>query len=56
MFDPFVGSGTTVRVAKDLGRIGIGVELSEAYCRQARACCAQEVLMFDDPLKREERE
>jgi len=29
--DPFVGSGTTVRVAESLGRQGIGFELSEKY-------------------------
>lgn len=47
VLDPFCGSGTTIRVAKDLGRIGVGCELSELYCGQARARCAQEVL----PLK-----
>jgi site-specific DNA-methyltransferase (adenine-specific) len=44
VLDPFCGSGTTVRVAKDLGRLGIGCELSEHYCREARRRCAQEVL------------
>lgn len=36
VLDPFCGSGTTVRVAHDLGRVGIGVELSAAYARAAR--------------------
>lgn len=31
VLDPFVGSGTTVRVARDLGRVGVGVDLSLAY-------------------------
>lgn len=31
VFDPFVGSGTTVFVAEKLDRIGIGTELSEKY-------------------------
>jgi DNA modification methylase len=41
---PFCGSGTTVRIAKDLDRIGIGCDVSELYCQQAHARCAQEVL------------
>jgi site-specific DNA-methyltransferase (adenine-specific) len=28
IFDPFVGSGTTVMVAQDLGRVGIGLDLA----------------------------
>jgi len=44
VLDPFCGSGTTVRVARDLGRVGIGVDLSAAYCRMARASVAQGVL------------
>lgn len=31
VFDPFLGSGTTVQVARDLGRIGMGTELSDKY-------------------------
>jgi DNA modification methylase len=36
ILDPFSGVGTTVGVAKRLGRIGIGVDLSGPYCRAAR--------------------
>lgn len=36
ILDPFSGVGTTVGVAKRLGRIGIGVDLSAPYCRAAR--------------------
>jgi len=32
VFDPFLGSGTTVAAAQVLGRIGYGVEISPAYC------------------------
>ena len=35
VLDPFSGSGTTCRVARELGRKGIGIELSEEYHKLA---------------------
>ncbi|WP_298288350.1 site-specific DNA-methyltransferase [Thiomonas sp.] len=37
VLDPFVGSGTTLKAARELGRNGIGIDLSREYCDMAEA-------------------
>lgn len=44
ILDPFLGSGTTARACKDLGRKCIGMEISKKYCDIAIKRLGQEVL------------
>ena len=46
VLDPFMGSGTTMRVCKDNGIKSIGIEMNERYCEIAAKRMSQEVFIF----------
>lgn len=45
ILDPFAGSGTTLRAAKDLNRNCVGIELNPKYFKVAEQTIGQEILL-----------
>jgi DNA modification methylase len=48
VLDPFSGSGTTAKAAKELGRRFLGFEINPEYCAIADKRLAQQVLDFEE--------
>lgn len=46
VLDPYCGSGTTLRAAKDAGLTAVGIEREEKYCEIAAKRMAQQVMEF----------
>ena len=47
VLDPFMGSGTTLRAAKDLGLKSIGIEIEKKYCDIAIERLRQQAFTFE---------
>jgi DNA modification methylase len=49
VFDPYMGTGTTLVEVKRLGLVGVGIEQNERYCEIAAKRLAQEALPLEQP-------
>ncbi|MDQ3125187.1 MAG: site-specific DNA-methyltransferase [Pseudomonadota bacterium] len=47
ILDPYAGTGTTIRAAKDLGLRAVGIEIEERYCEIAARRLQQSVLPLE---------
>jgi len=47
ILDPFAGSGTTLKAAKELNRLWCGIEINPEYCAIAEARLSQDVLQLE---------
>jgi len=50
ILDPFLGTGTTMKVAKNLGRSCIGIEINPKYCEIAKKRCFEQQKL-GNPIK-----